>query len=111
MHASLNAEGNSAMGRNKRMGYFPAAGIAWNLQNEPFLKAARDRWLDEAKIRISVGQSGRAPSGTSVYLGAYIKGDNYMNMAGLNACNWMTYIGKLLLNITMVQMLCYLADV
>ncbi|WP_195406254.1 SusC/RagA family TonB-linked outer membrane protein [Bacteroides congonensis] len=82
MHASLNAEGNSAMGRNKRMGYFPAAGIAWNLQNEPFLEAARDRWLDEAKIRISVGQSGRAPSGTSVYLGAYIKGDNYMNMAG-----------------------------
>lgn len=82
MHASLNAEGNSAMGRNKRMGYFPAAGIAWNLQNEPFLEAARDRWLDEAKIRISIGQSGRAPSGTSVYLGAYIKGDNYMNMAG-----------------------------
>lgn len=81
-HASLNAEGNSAMGRNKRMGYFPAAGIAWNLQNEPFLELARDRWLDEAKIRVSVGQSGRAPSGTSVYLGAYVKGDNYMNMSG-----------------------------
>lgn len=81
-HASLNAEGNSAMGRNKRMGYFPAAGIAWNLQNEPFLESVRDRWLDEAKIRVSVGQSGRAPSGTSVYLGAYVKGDNYMNMSG-----------------------------
>lgn len=81
-HASLNAEGNSAMGRNKRMGYFPAAGIAWNLQNEPFLESARDSWLDEAKIRVSVGQSGRAPSGTSVYLGAYVKGDNYMNMSG-----------------------------
>lgn len=81
-HASLNAEGNSAMGRNKRMGYFPAAGIAWNLQNESFMESLRDRWLDEAKIRVSVGQSGRAPSGTSIYLGAYVKGDNYMNMSG-----------------------------
>ena len=81
-HASLNAEGNSAMGRNKRMGYFPAAGIAWNLQNESFMESLRDRWLDEAKIRVSVGQSGRPPSGTSIYLGAYVKGDNYMNMSG-----------------------------
>lgn len=81
-HASLNAEGNSAMGRNKRMGYFPAAGIAWNLQNESFMESLRGRWLDEAKIRVSVGQSGRAPSGTSIYLGAYVKGDNYMNMSG-----------------------------
>lgn len=82
LHASLNGEGNSAMGRNKRMGYFPAAGIAWNLQNEPFMESLKERWLDEAKIRVSVGQSGRAPSGTSIYLGAYIKGDNYMNMSG-----------------------------
>ena len=64
------------------MGYFPAAGIAWNLQNESFMESLRDRWLDEAKIRVSVGQSGRAPSGTSIYLGAYVKGDNYMNMSG-----------------------------
>lgn len=82
LHASLNGEGNSAMGRNKRMGYFPSAGIAWNLQNEPFLELAKDRWLDEAKIRFGFGRSGRAPKGTSVYLGAYVKGDNYMNMSG-----------------------------
>lgn len=46
------------------------------------MESLRDRWLDEAKIRVSVGQSGRAPSGTSIYLGAYVKGDNYMNMSG-----------------------------
>ena len=73
-HGSMNAEGNSAMGRNERMGYFPAAGFAWNIQNEPILEKARDRWLDEAKVRFSVGQSGRAPSGSGVYLGAYKKG-------------------------------------
>ena len=81
VHGSLNAEGNSAMGRDKRMGYFPAAGVAWNIQNEPFLQDTRDNWLDEFKLRFSLGQSGRAPSGASVYLGAYVKGDNYMNMS------------------------------
>ncbi len=81
VHGSLNAEGNSAMGRNERMGYFPAVGLAWNFQNEPFMKTARDKWLDEAKFRFSIGQSGRAPSGASVYLGAYVKGTDYMNMS------------------------------
>lgn len=81
IHGSLNSEGNSAMGRNERMGYFPAAGIGWNIQNEPFMEKLRDNWLDEAKLRFSVGQSGRAPSGASVYLGAYVKGTDYMNMS------------------------------
>ena len=81
VHGSLNAEGNSAMGRNERMGYFPAVGLAWNFQNEPFMEKARDKWLDEAKFRFSIGQSGRAPSGASVYLGAYVKGTDYMNMS------------------------------
>lgn len=80
-HASMNAEGNSAMGRDQRMGYFPGAGVAWNLHNEAFMEGARDKWLDEAKFRFSVGQSGRAPSGASVYLGAYVKGDDYMSMS------------------------------
>lgn len=81
LHGSLNAEGNSAMGRNERMGYFPAVGIGWNIQNEPFMEKMRDNWLDEAKLRFSIGQSGRAPSGASVYLGAYVKGNDYMNMS------------------------------
>ncbi len=66
---------------NERMGYFPAVGLAWNFQNEPLLEKARDKWLDEAKFRFSIGQSGRAPSGASVYLGAYVKGTDYMNMS------------------------------
>ena len=55
VHGSLNAEGNSAMGRNERMGYFPAVGLAWNFQNESFMEKARDKWLDEAKFRFSIG--------------------------------------------------------
>ena len=96
-------------GRNERMGYFPAVGLAWNFQNEPLLEKARDKWLDEAKFRFSIGQSGRAPSGASVYLGAYVKGTDYMNMSAtkqarmqLDNLKWET-----LPNIIMVWMLPY----
>lgn len=94
--ASVTAEGNSAMGKDNRMGYFPTVGVSWNAQNEPFLKNAKD-WLDEAKLRISVGQSGTAPSGSSVYLGAFSSLGQYMNMPAiepsrmqLNKLKWET---------------------
>ncbi len=82
--ASMSAEGNSAMGRDERMAYFPSGGINWNIQNEPFMAKARESWLglDELKIRLGVGQSGRAPKGLS-YLGAFAAGTNYMNMTGI----------------------------
>ena len=52
------------MGRNQRMGYFPAFGVNWNIQDEPFLAAAKEKWLDMAKIRLSYGESGTPPKGT-----------------------------------------------
>lgn len=95
IQASVTAEGNSAMGKEYRMGYFPTLGVSWNAQNEKFLK---DRtWLDEAKLRLSVGQSGTAPSGSSVYLGAFSSLGQYMDMSAiqptrmqLNKLRWET---------------------
>lgn len=89
--ALLNIESSSAMGRNQRMGYFPAFGVNWNIQDEPFLAAAKEKWLDMAKIRLSYGESGTPPKGNSVYMGAFKStGDNYMNMSSiaLAVCNW-----------------------
>lgn len=80
---SLTAEGNSAMGRANRMGYFPSIGFSWNMQNEPFLENTLD-WLDESKIRMSIGQSGRSPSGASLYLGAFTSLGEYMNMSAIS---------------------------
>ena len=82
--ASISAEGNSAMGRDERMAYFPSGGINWNIQNEPFMAGAKKSWLglDELKLRLGVGQSGRAPKGLS-YLGAFAASTNYMNMPGI----------------------------
>ncbi len=83
IQGSISAESNSAMGREQRMGYFPGAGISWNIQNEPFLRTINRKWLDEFKLRFSVGQSGRAPSGNSIYLGAFGAKENYMSMPSI----------------------------
>ena len=80
VQGTVNMESNSAMGRNKRIGYFPSVAASWNIQNEPFLKGANEQWLDQAKLRFSYGHSGRAPKGTALYLGALTAGDNYMDM-------------------------------
>lgn len=79
---TLTMEGNSAMGRDNRMGYFPTLGLSWNMQNEPFLENTED-WLDESKIRFSMGQSGRSPSGASLYLGAFSSLGEYMDMSAV----------------------------
>lgn len=83
IQGSLNMESNSAMGKDQRMGYFPGAGFAWNIHNEPFLEGVRDQWLDQAKLRFSYGQSGRAPKGNSIYLGAFSATDKYMDMSSI----------------------------
>lgn len=95
IHGSVNMESNSAMGKDKRMGYFPAAGVAWNIHNESFL-IDKD-WLEEAKVRFSVGQSGNAPGGAGLYLGAYKALGSYMDMVAmkpdrmqLNSLKWET---------------------
>ena len=95
-NATVNYEGNSSMGKSERWGLFPSGGFAWHLAEEPFMASTRD-WLDEFKLRFSIGQSGRSASGTGIYLGAFAAGDNYMDMSGikptsmqLNRLKWET---------------------
>ncbi|WP_294066336.1 SusC/RagA family TonB-linked outer membrane protein [Proteiniphilum sp. UBA1028] len=80
---TLTMEGNSAMGRSNRFGYFPTLGLSWNMQNEPFLANSKE-WLDESKIRLSLGQSGRSPGGSSLYLGAFGSLGEYMDMSAVH---------------------------
>lgn len=79
--ATVNMEGNSAMGRNRRFGTFPSFGLAWNMHEEDFV--ADWSWLDEAKTRIGLGWSGNAPSGSALYWGAYQAMGNYMNLSAI----------------------------
>ena len=89
-------DANSAMGKSERLGVFPTAGISWNMQNERFMKKL-ENYVDEVKLRFSIGQSGNAPSGTAAYYGAYSSLGEYMGMSAiypsrmqLNKLKWET---------------------
>jgi TonB-linked SusC/RagA family outer membrane protein len=78
VQGSMTMEGNSAMGRSNRTGYFPMVGVSWNMQEENFLKDKE--WIDEVKLRASYGLSGKAPKKAGMYLGAFTSSGQYMDM-------------------------------
>lgn len=80
LRGTINYEGNSSMGKEKRWGTFPAFGAAWNIDQEHFWSDAVKQWLNTAKLRLGYGWSGTSPSGASLYLGAYKSLGQYMNM-------------------------------
>ena len=83
LRATINREGNSTMGKDKRWGTFPAFGLAWNAEQEHFWSESVKKWLTTAKLRLGYGWSGTSPSGASIYLGAYKSLGQYMNMAAI----------------------------
>ncbi len=83
VRATVNREGNSTMGKDRRWGTFPAFGLAWNLEQEHFWSESVKNWLNTAKLRAGLGWSGTSPSGASIYLGAYKSLGQYMNMPAI----------------------------
>ncbi|MEO6286148.1 MAG: TonB-dependent receptor [Dyadobacter sp.] len=56
-------DGSSRFGENTKYGTFPGVAVAWNINNEGFLKNVS--WLDQLKIRASYGKTGN--QGVSPY--------------------------------------------
>ena len=54
--ASFRADGSSKFPVNNRWGYFPSAGLSWNINREDWLKDKS--WLSNAKLRASWGLTG-----------------------------------------------------
>lgn len=50
------SDASSKFPKANRVGYFPSFGIAWKINEEPFLKSAT--WINELKIRASAGYTG-----------------------------------------------------
>jgi TonB-linked SusC/RagA family outer membrane protein len=72
LSASVSVDGSSRVGKNADntvkiggipFGLFYAAGTAWRLSNEPFLRNLG--WLEEMKLRLSYGRSGNDDIGES----------------------------------------------
>ncbi|MEL1244883.1 TonB-dependent receptor [Flavobacterium sp. DGU11] len=54
---TLRADGSSLFRKDNRWGYFPAAGFAWRMSDESFLKD--NSVVSNLKLRLSVGQTGQ----------------------------------------------------
>lgn len=50
------SDNSSKFAKHNRIGYFPSGAIAWRISEESFLK--NTSWIDEIKIRASIGKTG-----------------------------------------------------
>ena len=55
--ATFRADGSSKFAPNNHWGFFPSAAAGWRISDEPFM-ARTYKWLDNLKLRLSIGTSG-----------------------------------------------------
>lgn len=73
----FRVDGSENFPSNKRYGFFPAASLGWRISEEPWIKNHYD-WIDQIKLRLSVGQTGNDRVAAFQYLQAYGFGGNYV---------------------------------
>ena len=54
--ASIRGDGSSKFLKGNRWAYFPAATVAWRMEQEKFMKSVR--WIDQLKLRAGYGETG-----------------------------------------------------
>ena len=79
---TMRADGSSRFATGNKWGYFPAVGLAWKINEEPFMKNATA--FDDLKLRLGWGLTGQQDLGTYnntimdfYYLPRYVTGDQY----------------------------------
>ncbi len=77
---NFRADGSSRFGEENRFGYFPSASAAWRFSDEPF--AGGLRFLNDGKIRLSVGQAGNESIPNYISGGEFAIGTNYLDKSG-----------------------------
>ena len=73
--AVIRADGSSRFSEEHRWGVFYSGSFGWNIRNESFLSNAN--WLNQLKLRLSVGQTGNQEIGLYNYLSIVSSGYNY----------------------------------
>ncbi|NJK98133.1 MAG: TonB-dependent receptor [Bacteroidales bacterium] len=79
--ATTRYDGSSRFGANNRFGFFPSASIGWRVKEENFLKDVR--FIDDLKIRGSIGKTGNQQIGNFVSRGSLALGGNYNGSGGI----------------------------
>ncbi len=78
---NLRADGSSRFGQDERFGYFPSASVGWRFSEEPFIQNNQN-FLSDAKLRLSVGQTGNEAIGNYTSRGEFAVGTNYLDYSG-----------------------------
>lgn len=89
---TFRSDGSSKFYPGNRVGYFPSASLAWRINEEPWMETAKG-WMDNFKLRASLGASGNdrvstyaalAQLGTNYYAGG---GSEIMGLAPTSSAN------------------------
>ncbi|MGD9557829.1 MAG: SusC/RagA family TonB-linked outer membrane protein, partial [Mangrovibacterium sp.] len=80
LQANMRADGSSRFGKDNRFGYFPSASVAWRFSDETLFKGSE--FLNDGKIRFSVGQTGNEAIGNYTSQGEFALGTNYLTNSG-----------------------------
>ncbi len=83
--ASLRREGSSKFGQNNKWGYFPAASVAWRIDQEDFFHNIS--WLNSLKLRADYGETGNQDFGNYLSLDTY-SGYGYYVFNGVTYQVW-----------------------
>jgi TonB-linked SusC/RagA family outer membrane protein len=78
---SMRRDGSSRFGSNNQYAYFPAASVAWRVNEEGFLRDVKQ--ISELKLRASIGRTGNQNIGNYVAQGTYLTGANYNGQSGV----------------------------
>ena len=90
--ATLRADGSSRFAKNKKWGWFPSLGFSWNVNEEKFLKGVK--WLEDLKIRASIGTVGNQEIGDYRFLSTYAATHYYFGSGTKNAAYYRSGLGN-----------------
>jgi TonB-linked SusC/RagA family outer membrane protein len=89
----IRYDGSSRFASDKRWGAFYSGSLGWNINKEAFLKNID--WLNQMKLRISIGQTGNQEIGLYNYLSVVSDGYNYPFSNNLNYGYAVSSLGNL----------------
>jgi TonB-linked SusC/RagA family outer membrane protein len=81
---NVRTDASSRFGANNRWGRFPSLGAAWRLGEEKFIKRNLT-FIDELKLKASIGWTGNQNIANFASLGLWAGGNNYQDNPGIAA--------------------------
>ncbi|MBP5769960.1 MAG: SusC/RagA family TonB-linked outer membrane protein [Bacteroidaceae bacterium] len=82
---SMRVDATTKFGPNSRWGFFPAVSGRWNVIDEPWMKAVREKAkVSMFSLRPGWGRVGNAPNTDYLYMNRYSQGTRYLNQVSMN---------------------------